>query len=258
MNTKELISRHIIWKDEFFINKWYRACPNCNEVIECDGKTFLRRALRDYAKPCRSCTNRRPHTNETKQKLSLLRKGKNKGKDNSFYGKNHTEESKEKMSLSHKGILPHNKGKKLTDSHKNKISISHIGITLSIASRKKLSESSKKSWKISEIRKKRLSTNRWNNVSCDKGQLEFIQKWNKLGFNFIPNYRIKDDSNLFYLDGYDKDKNIVLEYDSKYHNTTAQKQNDLLRQKKIIEILKPRKFWRYNSIDKKIKNIPTD
>jgi len=48
-------------------------------------------------------------------------------------------------------------------------------------------------------------------------------------------------------------KNIVLEYDSKYHN--RQKQKDLVRQEKIINILKPKKFWRYDVVNKQCKNI---
>jgi len=57
------------------------------------------------------------------------------------------------------------------------------------------------------------------------------------------------DKDLFYIDGYDKEHNVVLEYDGKYHNKTYQKRKDLIRQQKIIEILKPKRFWRYNKVD---------
>ncbi len=50
-----------------------------------------------------------------------------------------------------------------------------------------------------------------------------------------------------------KYENVVLEYDGRYHSKPQQK--DLLRQQKIIDILKPKKFWRYNSTTKQIKNI---
>ncbi len=52
-----------------------------------------------------------------------------------------------------------------------------------------------------------------------------------------------------------KKYNIVLEYDSKYHQKINQKQKDLVRQNKIIEILRPNKFWRYDSTNKKFKSI---
>jgi hypothetical protein len=89
----------------------------------------------------------------------------------------------------------------------------------------------------------------------DKGQLELLEKWNKLGFNFIPNYQVHTDLDLFYIDGYDKKRNVVLEYDTKYHKRLGQRKKDLVRQQKIIEILKPKKFWRYNSEDKQFKSI---
>jgi hypothetical protein len=47
----------------------------------------------------------------------------------------------------------------------------------------------------------------------------------------------------------------VLEYDTKYHYRRQQKEKDLVRQQKIIEILKPKKFWRYDSTNKEFKNI---
>lgn len=38
---------------------------------------------------------------------------------------------------------------------------------------------------------------------------------------------------LFYIDRYDKEKNVVLEYDSKYHKKPYQRQKDLVRQQKL-------------------------
>jgi len=109
-----------------------------------------------------------------------------------------------------------------------------------------------------DIRKRHLDAlhnSQWIKVKTDKGQLELLEKWNKLGFNFEPNYQVKTDQDLFYLDGYDKERNVVLEYDSKYHKVLGQKQKDLIRQQKIIDILRPKKFWRYDSISKSFKNV---
>ena len=104
-----------------------------------------------------------------------------------------------------------------------------------------------------EIRKKHLDAlhaSRWIKVKTDIGQLELLEKWNRLGFKFEPNYQIHTDCDLFYIDGYDKEKNVVLEYDSKYHNKPHQKQKDSIRQQKIIDILQPSKFWRFDSVNK--------
>ena len=55
-----------------------------------------------------------------------------------------------------------------------------------------------------------LHQSQWLKVKTDKGQLELIDKWNKLGFDFEPNYQVKTDQDLFYVDGYDKEKNVAL------------------------------------------------
>ena len=124
--------------------------------------------------------------------------------------------------------------------------------------RKKTSEIMKLVMHKPDIRRKHLNAlhqSKWIKVKTDKGQIELIEKWNRLGFNFELNYQLKIDENLFYLDGYDKERNVVLEYDSKYHNKIYQKQKDLIRQEKIVSILSPKKFWRYNSVEKVFKNI---
>lgn len=49
----------------------------------------------------------------------------------------------------------------------------------------------------------------------------------------------------FSLDGYDKNLNIVFEYDEKQHNKSKAKEHDLYRQKFIIDKLNC-EFWRYD------------
>ncbi len=127
--------------------------------------------------------------------------------------------------------------------------------------RERLSISVKKSMNKPEVRKKHINAlhhSQWIKVKTDNGQLEMIEKWNKLGFNFKPNYQIKTDSDLFYIDGYDEEKNVVLEYDSKYHDKSYQQKKDLVRQSRIIHILSPKKFWRYNKNQKSFRQIIGD
>ena len=57
---------------------------------------------------------------------------------------------------------------------------------------------------------------------------------------------------------YDSDYNVVIEFDGKYHKKPSQKRKDLIRQSKIINNLHPKKFWRYNSVDKTITNVVED
>lgn len=92
-------------------------------------------------------------------------------------------------------------------------------------------------------------------VRLDKGQLEMLNKWNRLGFQFEPNYQVRTDNRLYYLDGYDPKHNVVFEYDSKYHKNPAKKQADLIRQKKIINRLAPCAFWRYDAENHSFNNV---
>jgi hypothetical protein len=124
--------------------------------------------------------------------------------------------------------------------------------------RQKTSLLVKKAMHRPDVRKKHIDAlfaSKWLKVKCDVGQLELLEKWNKLGFNFEPNYSIKTENDLFYVDGYDRRNGTVLEFDTKYHFGLQQKTKDLLRQQKIISVLKPKRFWRFNSVDRMWSNI---
>jgi hypothetical protein len=124
--------------------------------------------------------------------------------------------------------------------------------------KEKLSISVKQAMHRPDVRKKHiegLHHSKWLKVRTDKGQLELLEKWNQLGFHFEPNYQIHTNTDLFYIDGYDVEKNVVMEYDSKYHKRPSQKVKDLLRQQTIIDILKPKKFWRYDAVNKRFENV---
>ncbi len=102
---------------------------------------------------------------------------------------------------------------------------------------------------------KALMETKWLGKAVDRGQLELLEKWNRLGFRFEPNYQVHINTDLFYVDGYDKNLNIVLEYDSKYHLRPSQQEKDQVRQNKIIDTLQPKKFWRYDAVNKQWKNV---
>ena len=149
-------------------------------------------------------------------------------------------------------------GRAFTPNHKLQLSKSQIKRYADKKQREITSLLVKKAMQRPDVRKRHIDAlhkTKWLVVRTDKGQLEMIEKWNHLGFKFEPNYQVHTDMDLFYIDGYDKEHNVVLEYDTKYHYRPHQQRLDLLRQSKIIEILKPKRFWRYDSVNKTFINV---
>lgn len=217
-----------------------RNCPSCNGEVSHKTENALYQAIISN-RPCRSCSQMGKVVSlESKQKMSRSKIGKPtwsslhktefgkmvNGENHPMYGKHHSDDMKRKQSERYKGRR------------------------LSKETRKKLKQSNKLAWKDPNKRKKyhdSLLISKWLNVRCDVGQLEMLEKWNRLGFKFEPNYPVKTSDDLFYVDGYDTERNVVLEYDSEYHNKHNQSQLDRVREGKIIETLKPKRFWRFNS-----------
>lgn len=180
-------------------------------------------------------------------------------------GYKESEDTKLKKSKSLKGRVPWNKGQSLKNETCLKMSIARKGVSHPWMNRPKsqsekdsLSESSKNAWSDPTKRKKYLDgleKSRWIKVRSDIGQLELLGKWNHLGFHFEPNYQVRSEADLFYVDGYDPINNVVMEYDGKYHRKPSQQKKDFERQVKIIEALKPKKFWRYDAMNKKFGNV---
>jgi len=56
----------------------------------------------------------------------------------------------------------------------------------------------------------------------------------------------------YWVDAYDKDKNIVIEYDEGHHN--RQKENDIRQMNEIKEYLKCR-FFRHDAVEKELKEF---
>ena len=172
-----------------------------------------------------------------KEEMSKLLSGIN----NPIYGTHRTDETKQKMSDAAKI----ERKERYADKQNRAI----------------LSDSVKIAMHRPDIRKKHLDAlhhSKWLKVRTDKGQIELLHKWNALGFKFEPNYQVHTETDLFYIDGYDKEHNVVLEYDTKYHNRPPQRKRDLIRQQRIIDILKPRKFWRYSAVNKQCENVLGD
>ena len=137
--------------------------------------------------------------------------------------------------------------------HKDNISNGIPRVTRSEEYRQEQSDRMKTVMHRPDVRQKHmdaLQKSKWIKVKCDIGQLELLEKWNKLGFKFESNFQLRTENDLFYIDGYDVENNVVLEFDSKYHHKPYVKVRDEVRQQKIIDTLKPKVFWRYDSVSK--------
>lgn len=235
-------------------NKFIRQCPSCYRNLLYSRLDVLRSAEKRNVL-CNSCGQKsRIYTEEFRHKMVEIYKNSStemKIKRMGMLNKLHSTETKNKMSSKAAGrIMP--------IEQKKKIGLSHLGKFISNETKTKLQKSSKRAWKIPHIRQKyytSLQKTKWIRVRSDIGQLELLNKWNRLGFNFQPNYQLHIDDFLCYIDGYDPIHNIVLEYDGKYHQKQNQQQKDIIRQQKIVDILHPKKFWRYNAVNKQYKNI---
>jgi hypothetical protein len=120
-----------------------------------------------------------------------------------------------------------------------------LGITRSISEVMKnrpTSKETKRKLRISHIKRIELAHFNGNQVTpfYNRKSIPIIEKYGvEHGYSFQHaenggEYYIKELG--YWVDGYDKDKNVVLEFDEKYH--TKQQDKDNKRQNEIIEYLK--------------------
>jgi hypothetical protein len=194
------------------------------------------------------------HTEETKKRMSERVSGKN----NPLFGKHHSAETRRKISEAHKG-------KHISEEHKRKLNGSWIGKHHSIESRKKISEASKgRHYSIATRKRMRESAlDRISNSKCNGGQVQ--PTYNPKGCDFI--YVLAKQLNIsfqhslnggefcfdgYFLDGYNKEHNIIIEIDEPrhYYGDGKLKTDDLYRQQYLIDTLKPIRFLRVNIRDR--------
>jgi hypothetical protein len=255
--------------------EYKRTCPKCNREIYYTTEHILKQSIKEN-RVCKSCAMRKRYLDPKERKKISVSTTK-------VYNDNPLLREKASISSTKRFSDPKEREKTGIATKKalenptvrEKISIANIKRYSDPNERKKDSEAVKTAYLDPDIRKRHkkaiqiamqnpdirkrhinaLLETKYLGRKTDKGQLEMISCWNKMGFKFEPNYQVHTDTDLFYIDGYDKNRGVVLEYDSKYHNRLGQKEKDLIRQNKIIEILHPKKFWRYNTETKSLTNV---
>lgn len=214
--------------------KWERICPQCsNEIIYKNKYSFIKSVK--YNKICGYCSR------------------KNTGLKNK--GRERTDEFK--LILSEKMIgHPSIKG---NQERADKIRIKLLGRDVSRLYKRKTSfvKECILCNKEFECQPHRKESNHFCGRDCQTEYYFLNKKWGprfnpiacslieeygkKNGYNFQHalnggEYRIKNLN--FWVDGYDLEKNIVIEYNEKHHNFPIQKEKDKIRREKIIHTLK--------------------
>lgn len=228
--------------------KWTRKCPKCGKDTHHSKKEYRDRAIRKNTK-CIKCNNlsmtgvHRVLPEKLLIKLSKLFKGvprSQKTKDKiskALKGKPLSEETKRKLSKALIGNIPWNKGKPATEEQKYKNRVATI----------------------KDLQRKGIFPGCEFSKNYNPKACKFIDEiGKKLGYNFQHALNGGEiELYGYFVDGYDKEKNIIVEYDEPKHNLPPQIKKDMLRQENLIREIKPTLFLRYNEEFKKLYDCQT-
>jgi len=205
--------------------KWTRNCPKCNKEISYKRKSKCKYAERDKLL-CNSCCQLGILVGRKlpQHQIELLKQ--RTGKNNPMFGKKVSDLTRQKMSDAHKGRI----GKPLTESAKQKL------------------REYRANWIINN-----KGGSQYNPNACTYFDLLNVQN------NWKLQHALNGGEIMctgYFLDAYDKERNIVVEYDEPKHYDVYGnlKQKDVLRQQRIITHLGC-KFFRYNEKTKELYEI---
>jgi len=199
--------------------KWVKNCPKCGKEQCYSCKNKISKSLKGkYTKENHWLYNKTLNI-ETINKMSLSAMGDK----NSFYGKQHKKETLLNFSENRKGIKNGMFGKTHSEHTKEKMRI----LT------------------ILDLRKKGivLGNNNFNPNACR--YFDELNKQNGWNLQHALNGGEIEICGYF-VDGYNKFRNIVVEYDEPHHEKLSIKNKDVIHQNRIINHINPTEFWRYN------------
>lgn len=217
--------RYIIVDDK---RKYYKFCNGCGKPQLYGLKLDMIRQIQKNSK-CMMCRDYR-------------------GDHNPMFGKHHTEELKEEISKL-------NSGRKRTEKQKLEQSIRMTGEKHPLFGKHHSEESKQKIGmknRLLQNKKRCYSYPRFNPIACKYfDELNKQNGWNLQHAMNGGEYYIKELG--YWVDAYDKERNIIVEYDEPPHYTKRGqlKQKDVKRMLKIKEFLKC-DFYRYNEKNKSL------
>lgn len=203
--------------------KLVRNCPVCRIEVIYSRKYSLNRAVRLHRK-CKSCVQKgKKHSEEIKQKI-------HENHSRYWLGKTFSEEHKRKLSANNSRYWL---GKNQSEEHKRKLNEAKTG-----KKRAPFSTEHKKNIRlarIADMEKKHGQIHpNYNPEACKL--IEEYGKQHDYSFQHAENggeFHIKELG--FWVDGYDKEKNVVIEVYEPKHSNTVKK--DKQRQQEIEEHL---------------------
>ena len=216
--------------------KFSRTCPNCNNLVYHTEK-WVRNKMECNNVPCLLCSSKNKMTEEVKKKIGI---------SNSKYKR--TDQQKLYLKNLFSGSNHPQYGISQSKERRIKISKRLKGI--------KRSEETKQ--KLREIRANQI-INMGGGPMYNPKACKFIDKLNKeRGWNLQHTLNGGEYCFLgYFVDGYDKKKNIVFEYDEPKHEYQRWKDKDIKRQIQIINRLHC-KFFRYSEKHDKFYEIMAD
>ncbi|KKM39484.1 hypothetical protein LCGC14_1564630 [marine sediment metagenome] len=212
-----------------------RNCPICGKGIRYKQKSHLTDAVRKNRK-CKSCAAKIYYLSltsiEQNKRNELIRKStkvamsklKKEGKKWGIYER--TKEIRQKQSHAMKGKSSHRKGNPLLDEHRKRIGESNRGKVRTARTKRVL-----RAIRLRQLKERfgQVMPN-YNSEACS-----IIEEYGKQhGYNFQHaenggEFHIKELG--YWVDGYDAQQNVVIEYYENWHQKQIQK--DLRRQQEI-------------------------
>jgi len=183
------------------------------------------------------------HSEETKLKISLSHMGRLNpmfGKPGTMLGRHHSNAAKRKNAEKHRGELNYLFGKHLSKETRKKLRLSKLGNKNPMFGKcgKACPSFGKRRSKEARRRMREAALGRvyprFNPTACQR-----IDEYGKKhGFNFQHALNGGEVRVIGYsLDGYDKDKNVVIEYYERAHKRLKNRKHDQQRKQEIVNHL---------------------
>ena len=211
--------------------EFIKKCPSCNNTITFKNRQMLNQSIRKNC-TCKECQYK---TNGAKSSIVLKRRYAD-GEIVANMSGAHSEVSRQKQSKTRLGRPQTEESNK-----KRRISCIKAGCGFTNKGRK-CTEANKKLYRIQIIEKLKLTHKNfhppYNKDACVYFDTLMLKE--KIHIQHALNggeYEIKELG--YWVDGYDKENNIVYEYDEKWHYRGGKlRERDILRQNEIIDFLK--------------------